>query len=271
MQSEAEPIMSAGIFPPKSILMQFAAYFPPSTNFSYILLRLHEISALNPRFMLCQLRDQASIADVIQPVTNLTTQDRITFCASPANTSQKGMDVILLAYARCVGDYSSGALLDIPELDIGVLDEEITLSQNCLERLEMLHKALVLYLWLSYRFAGVFINQAMAFYVKGLVEERIDKLLTEFSTSPHIRARMKKMRERSMRRIREMQPRSSEYEKEGFAAESKSTMDSTALKMGEELDFNAALAPEIAAVEATSVEIKEPCLGSSKGSRPISA
>ncbi|KAL9127789.1 MAG: hypothetical protein Q9217_003395 [Psora testacea] len=219
MENEAAPIMSAGIFPPTSVLIKFAAYFPPSTSFSYILLRLHEISLMHPRFTLCQLKDQIPIADVIQPVKNLTTQDRIIFCAAPANTRQKGMDVILAAFARCVGENSSGALLDIPELPLDILDEEITLDRNYLERLEKLHKALILYLWLSYRFAGVFINQAMAFYVKGLVEERIDKMLAEFSASPQIRERIRKMREKALERIHEMAESPSDNNENEFTAE----------------------------------------------------
>ncbi|KAL9096262.1 MAG: hypothetical protein Q9163_006460 [Psora crenata] len=209
MENEANPIMTAGIFPPTNVLMNFAAYFPPSTSFSYILLRLHEISLMHPRFNLCQLREHISIADVIQPVRNLTTQDRIIFCAAPVNTKQKGMNVILAAFAKCVGESSSGALLDIPEVPLEILDEEITLNRSNLDRMEMLHKALILYLWLSYRFAGVFVNQAMAFYLKGLVEERIDKLLAEFSASPQVRERIRKMREKALQRVREVVERSS--------------------------------------------------------------
>ena len=213
MQSDAEPIMSAGIFPPTSILMQFAAYFPPSISFSYILLRLHEISLLHPRFHLCHLKDKVAIADVIQPVQNLTLRDRITLCVAPVNPGkQDGMSAVVQAFAACVAENSSGALLDIPQLEIGLLDEEITLEPKYMDRLESLHKSLILYLWLSYRFAGVFINQAMAFYVKSLVEERIDKMLAEFSSSPQIRARIRRMRDKAIRQMQEMKELPSDEE-----------------------------------------------------------
>ena len=201
MQGELDPIMSAGIFPPTSILLKFATYFPPSTSFSYILLRLHELSLRHPRYHLCVLKDQIAIADTIQPIQNLSIHDRIVFCAAPVTLRNKDMPTILAAFARCVGDNSSGALLDIPELPLDILDEVIKPDRFYMERLESLHKALILYLWLSYRFAGVFINQAMAFHVKGLVEERIDKVLAEYSSSPAIRERIKKMREEALRQI----------------------------------------------------------------------
>ena len=201
LESELEPIMSAGIFPPTTILLQFAAYFPPSTSFSYILLRLHELSLRHPRYHLCILKDQVAIADTIQPVASLSIHDRIVFCAAPATLRSKNMAAIIAAFARCVGDNSSGALLDIPEIPLDILNKDIKPDRNSMELLESLHKALILYLWLSYRFAGVFINQAMAFHVKRLVEERIDKMLAEYSSSPAIRERIKIIREEARRQI----------------------------------------------------------------------
>lgn len=201
MNSDLSPIMSAGIFPPTAILLKFATYFPPSTSFSYILLRLHELSLRHPRYHLCVLKDQVAIADIIQPIKNLTTHDRIIFCAAPASVKSPGISPIVTAFAKCVGDNSSGALLDIHELPLDILDQQMTPDRLYMERLELLHKALILYLWLSYRFAGVFINQAMAFYVKRLTEDKIDKMLAEYSASPEIRKRIQRMREEALRQI----------------------------------------------------------------------
>ena len=198
MDSKLHPIMSAGIFPPIAVLLKFAIYFPPSTSFSYILLRLHELSLKHPRYHLCVLKDQVAIADTIQPIKNLTTHDRIIFCAAPASVKNHGIGPIVTAFAKCVGDRSSGALLEIKELPLEILDQEMTPDRAYMERLELLHKALILYLWLSYRFAGVFINQTMAFYVKRLTEDKIDKMLAEYSASPEIRKRIQRMREEAL-------------------------------------------------------------------------
>jgi ATP-dependent RNA helicase SUPV3L1/SUV3 len=59
---------------------------------------------------------------------------------------------------------------------------------------ETLHKALVLYLWLSYRFAGVFTSRPMASYVKELVEERIDKVLADYAHNEKFRQKLKKLK-----------------------------------------------------------------------------
>ena len=156
---------------------------------------------MHPRYHLCALRDQIQIADIIQPVRNLSTRDRIIFCAAPAALRVKGLPEIVAAFARCVGDNTSGALLNIPEINLDVLDEEIRIDRDYMSGLEGLHQALILYLWLSYRFAGIFINQAMAFYVKKLVEEKLDKMLAEYSSSKEIRKRIRKMREQALRQI----------------------------------------------------------------------
>jgi len=198
MQNEAQPILTAGIFPPASILQRFATYFPQDTPFSYILLRLHEITQLHPRFHLCSLHDQLGIADAIQPFKYLTISDRYAFCSAPVSLRDRGLPLILKAFARCVAEQAGGGLLDIPDLKLEVLDQEVTADKEYLRELETLHKALVLYLWLSYRFAGVFTSRPMASYVKELVEERIDKVLADYAHNEKFRQKLKKLRERSM-------------------------------------------------------------------------
>ena len=204
MATEAEPVMSAGIFPPTSVLIKFAAYFPPGTPFSYVLQRLHEVSSLHPRYHLCDIRDTINIADMLEEVRDLAIEDRIVFCAAPVAVHLAGFQPILVSFAKCVADSSKfpSSLLDIPNLPLEILDAPITKDREYLTKLETLHKALILYIWLSYRFAGVFTTQKMAFYVKGLVEAKIDKVLAQVSSS-----RKKKLRSlRQLAMLEELGP-----------------------------------------------------------------
>ncbi len=196
MQTEAEPIMTAGIFPPTAVLTRFAAYFPPGTPFSYILSRLHEISHLHPRYHLCNLRDQTAIADIIEPVQGLTIADRIVFCAAPASHRLPAFSDIVIAFAQCVAHNTGGTLLEMPNLKLEILDVKVSAEKDYLAGLETLHKALILYIWLSYRFVGVFQNQDMAFYIKGMVEERINDVLAQVSSSR--KQKMKTLRQLAM-------------------------------------------------------------------------
>ncbi|KAL9117050.1 MAG: hypothetical protein Q9187_006416 [Circinaria calcarea] len=200
MQTEAEPITSAGIFPPATILQKFATYFPPETPFSYVMLRLHEISRMHPRFHLCELRDQIGIADVLHPIKDLTVGDRISICAAPANLRDKDTPMMLTAFAKCVANQGGGSILEIPELNLEILDHEMTADKMYLSSLETLHKALVLYLWLSYRFSGIFTTQGLAFHVKTQVEEKIDKVLAGFSFNKNARDNIRRRRELSILR-----------------------------------------------------------------------
>ncbi|MCJ1394898.1 RNA helicase [Xylographa bjoerkii] len=212
MQSEAGPIPTAGIFPPDSIILKFSKYFSPETPFSYILLRLHEIARVHTRFHLCNLRAYIGTADLIQQVKGLTIADRISLCASPVDTKDPGAHKIILALARCIATQSGGNLLDIHELNLEILDQPVTADREYLKQLEGLHKSVVLYLWLSYRFIGVFPSQAMAFHVKGLTEEKIDKVLTEISLNKNFKNHLRKLREQAMLKAFQTQASLSENE-----------------------------------------------------------
>lgn len=191
MRNDAEPVMSAGIFPPTSIILRFSAFFPERTPFSYILLRLHELSLMHPRFHLCSLKDRIQIANVIGPVQNLTVSDKIIFCSAPADVT---LLPVLRAYAKCVATGEGGQLPDMPDLDLSILNEGFIKDKEYLSKLETLHKALVLYIWLSYRFAGVFSSRAMAFYVKGIVEKTIEAVLAEVSLTKGRSALIRKLK-----------------------------------------------------------------------------
>ncbi|KFY18319.1 hypothetical protein V493_08718 [Pseudogymnoascus sp. VKM F-4281 (FW-2241)] len=176
MSTEVEPLKTAGIFPASTLLQRFAAYFPKRTPLSYILLRLSESATLNPMFALCDFKEQLLLADVIEPF-NLTLQDQLIFIAAPATVRRKEQRPIIEALASIVANQSSTHLLEIPALDFELLDKPQTEGKEYLSSLEALHQGITLYLWLSYRFAGVFKNQALAFHIKSLVEEKINESL----------------------------------------------------------------------------------------------
>ncbi|KAK5696450.1 RNA helicase [Elasticomyces elasticus] len=198
MTAEPEPIRTAGLFPPASVLERFSSYFPPGTPFSYILMRLHELSQVHSRFHLCGLREQIWIADLIEPVQGLTISDRNVICSAPASKSEDMFRTLLPAYAKCIATQTGGGILNIPELPLETLEAEVSASREYLRSLERLHKGVVTYLWLSYRFAGIFTTRALAHHIKGLVEGRIEEVLGRFSFSEVQRRKMAEMRERAM-------------------------------------------------------------------------
>jgi ATP-dependent RNA helicase SUPV3L1/SUV3 len=213
MDQEPEPIETAGLFPPALIVERFANYFPPGTPFSYIMLRLHEISNVHPRFHLCALKDQLAIADVIHTVKDLSIPDRIIICSAPTNMRDEGEREFLHALAECIAEGKSGELLDLPKLPIEVLDQEPTAERKYLYSLEQLHKMIVAYLWLSYRFPHVFTTRKLANHVKQLTEDAIERTLIQFSWSD-IRGKRREQRRDAMRELQEQERASKQARKD---------------------------------------------------------
>lgn len=193
MSTDVEPLKTAGIFPPSTILQKFAAYFPKGTPLSYIMLRLNVLATLNPMFTLCDYNEQLLLADMIEPF-NLTLQDQLVFIAAPANVKRREQRPIIEALAAIIANRSSTDLLEIPALDIELLDETQTEGKQYLSKLEALHQGITLYLWLSYRFAGVFRSQALAFHIKSLVEEKINESLANVPFEEHRRRMMQALK-----------------------------------------------------------------------------
>lgn len=196
MGREPEPIKTAGLFPPSLIVERFANYFPPGTPFSYILLRLHEISEIHPRFHLCGLKEQLTIADAIHTVKGLSIQDRIMITSAPCNMRNDGEKKFLRTLAECIAEGRTAHLLELPNLPLDVMDEPARGDRDYLYSLEQLHKMVVLYLWLSYRFPNVLSTRPLAEYTKKLLEDQIEDTLQRFSHT-ELRKAQKEKRERA--------------------------------------------------------------------------
>lgn len=179
-QKEAPPLEHACVQPPVFAVEQFARFFSPETPFSFILQRIRDLAQVSDRFQLSTPKESFEVADIIQPYA-LSVQDRCVFITAPCSLRDPGQRDVLRAMARCVAEMKGGHLLDIAELDLEILDatrDTYPLGPaQYLCRLESLHKAITLYLWLSYRYVGIFTSQELAFHVKDLVEAKITDYL----------------------------------------------------------------------------------------------
>lgn len=227
LRRDAEPIKSAGILPPPLIVRQFAAYFPYGTPFSYILLRLHEIAKKHERFHLCTLKDQVLVADAIQSVDGLSIDDRLTFCAAPCGVKDPHERSFLKELAQCLANRQGGELLSLnpANLDLGLLGTEAHPKREYLKRIERLHKQIGLYLWLSYRFSGVFTSRNLAFYVKSLVERKFEQALAKFSFTEEQLRRRALLKEQSVL-LQQMKQQSLWETEQSEQEESNSVVDS---------------------------------------------
>lgn len=200
MKREAKSIKTAGLIPPPEVIERFASYFPPGTPFSYILLRMNEFAEMHPRFHMCSMKENLTLADEIHTVRNLTTKERIILCAAPLSTRSATERRFLRLMAECIADHKSGHLLDLEGVPWEVMDTKRSGSRQYMYGLEQLHKVIVGYLWLSYRFPNVFVSRTLANYAKKLVEDEIAKTLNDFSFVEQARAKMLRNRSQARRR-----------------------------------------------------------------------
>ncbi|TVY80588.1 ATP-dependent RNA helicase suv3 [Lachnellula suecica] len=202
MKTVVPPLKAAGILPTADVILRFVKLFPAETPLSYILVRLNELCTLTPQFFMCQLKEQLEVADLLHPY-KMSILDRVAFLTAPATLREPGFASVLVEFAQSVSQNSGGELLDMKSIPLEVLEKGIHDDaegvKGYLRKAELLHKALTLYLWLSYRFAGVFRSQALAFHVKGLVEEKIDECLAD------IRYDIKDMRKKNLYQHKIMQ------------------------------------------------------------------
>ena len=203
-KSDIKPIQTAGIKPPNFVVERFASYFPAKVSFSFILSRLREMCRLSDRFHLCNFEESIEIADTIEEYP-LSLYDRTLFLNCPSYLSDPRNVLMLKAMAECLASMKNGNLVDIPQMDLEILQvsrEVMNVTPHeYLMRLESLHKSLTLYLWLSYRCEGVFQSQPLAFHVKQLVEDKIAEHLAHLNHGEgELTKRRARMRELARRR-----------------------------------------------------------------------
>lgn len=227
-KQDPEPIKTAGIQIPPSLLERFSAYFPPNTPLSYIIIRLRDIAHVSSRYHMCSFAEMADVADLIQPYP-MSIFDRCVFLNAPVALRENDGKKVLQAFAKCASEMSGGHLLEIPGLNLEILEETRESfpggPANYLRELEAFHKAITLYLWLSYRYSGVFRSQGLAFHVKKLVEDKIDECLgdidfTEESRQARVSRSRRQVKERDLRKgVFDGQPEEPEHEALGTWAE----------------------------------------------------
>lgn len=210
MASDPEPMTSAGIQPPAYIIERFARYYPAGTPFAYLLIRLNELAKTSGRFHLCDLRQAIAIADAIEPVEGLTTTDKLIFVSSPIEP-RKNESALARTYAQLIAQNKGVSIAEIKELDLELLKEDYTANRGYLQKLEALHKGVIVWMWLSYRFMGIFINRELAAHVKEMVEKRIEDVLQRMSFDFN---NMKKRRERAILDMLENEAKQEEGEEQ---------------------------------------------------------
>ncbi|KJZ74547.1 hypothetical protein HIM_06143 [Hirsutella minnesotensis 3608] len=187
MQSRPRNIEKAAFFPPAGVIERFASYFPLGTPLSWILHCINATATVSPQYHLNIPRDILELADQLQDLP-LSIYDRLTFCHLPVSLRTAGSTglSVLRALATIVAEYRVGHILSIKEIPLEHLELDVDkfvgsgskdTALAYLSSMEQLHVAINQYVWLSYRFAGMFPSRALAFHIRSLVEEKLIEAL----------------------------------------------------------------------------------------------
>lgn len=149
MSTTPRPLKTAGILPSTTHIEEFAALFPPKTSFHEILQHLQAHTATTQSlFHLCSFNDHLKVARALHSIPKLSVAERLQFCMAPI-PKDPAVQCAALEMAQRLADNRDAGPLKIESLDLEVLDIENPSLPKELRRLEGLHKALLLYLWLS--------------------------------------------------------------------------------------------------------------------------
>lgn len=184
---EPPPLRAAGAMPNDTVFQRISRYFPYDVSFKYLINRVMAMVEVHPLFFLCKTRSQLEIAGVLDKCHDLSIDDRLIFMAAPIADRDTILVNAAKGFVRCVATNTCGRLLDIPELNLHVLEAPVSGAKEYMNELESLHKSLILYLWLSYRTGGIFTDRTLATHVKEMVEERMMRALAEFSSNKKLR------------------------------------------------------------------------------------
>ncbi|RMZ75889.1 hypothetical protein DV738_g5207, partial [Chaetothyriales sp. CBS 135597] len=194
LNTDAKPIQHAGIMPPGQYLDEVASRLPEGLPFEYLLSRVCQAASTNPRHKICDIRAQLATARAIESVQGLDLTQRLALSAAPVDLRSGDGAQVLLAFATCIAQGKEVTIADVPEIPLETLDREPQFNKAYLGSLEVLHKAIILYCWLGYRFSYVFKDLDMAFHAKQMTEERINTCLSHFSADLLWRKRLERMK-----------------------------------------------------------------------------
>ncbi|PWW72245.1 hypothetical protein C7212DRAFT_302558 [Tuber magnatum] len=172
-----KPIPTAGILPASSQVEEFASLYPPNRELSFLLKTMDEAMCTAELFHVCRVEEQIKTAKLLEGIRGLRVSEKLQFCMAPIGNDPRVQEA-LRSMAECVGSNKDGSFLKIPNVDIEVLDIDKPGSMPVLQRLESLHKTILAWLWLSWRFPATFAPRETVQELKGICEQKIDIALS---------------------------------------------------------------------------------------------
>ncbi|TPX30918.1 hypothetical protein SmJEL517_g05631 [Synchytrium microbalum] len=172
LKSPVVPIRTAGLHP---LLEQIEAFKSrlPDTPLALLLDYFEHLALANigSGYFLCNLRTQKALATLLERLT-LSFSDRYTMIMAPVNPED---GKLVEAMGKFASAHSTGYEVRLREI-VPKPHGQIATSEE-LRRLESIHKIIMLFLWLSYRFPKTFVDMDHAWILKSEYEYLITDAL----------------------------------------------------------------------------------------------
>jgi ATP-dependent RNA helicase SUPV3L1/SUV3 len=196
------PITRATLDIPMTTIQALSSLLAPETTFAQLLEQASQLAVLPPKMTLTENRHRTQLSDVVEPLRDfLTLSEMETFSFAPVNQrdprSVAVFEKVVLAYAKqgrvdLLECYTGSGLIKALEMVEATLDTLPPLPPiegigrrlltppvivTSIPSLETLHKTLVMYIWLSFRFDVAFPDRPLAVEIKERVEVVLDQCL----------------------------------------------------------------------------------------------
>ncbi|CAG8568500.1 40_t:CDS:10 [Cetraspora pellucida] len=162
MEAPHKDLEMAGLQPTMEMVELFAHQLPDVKEFAILLEKFEDLARVDGQYFLCNFHTQKLIANTIELIP-MTIPERFIFVTGPINTSDQ----------RRPCNISK----------IVTLPENVPHNDEMLGDLESVHRTLMLYLWLSYKFSDTFVDVDLAREMKLRCETIIHDALQKLKTS----------------------------------------------------------------------------------------
>lgn len=176
-----QTLKKAILFPPLHIQELFASFFRPGTSLALIIRRFQKLSKTTGLYSILDTTQQEAILELLESISDLTVSERLILSAAPVKIKDSEVISAFMAFATIISLGKPKTILEIPEVNLECLDCNADLDLRQLERLEVLHKMLLIFLWLSNRFPAILLSGPECQEVKETCENLINKNLSRIN------------------------------------------------------------------------------------------
>lgn len=152
ISAENPMLTDAILWPPWKVFERFAQEFPDGTPLGTILSQFAEVGKTSPHYRLVESEAQVVLAQAIEHLRNIDLESRYSITFAPIGVrSQDQMDMFV-RFAEVLST-ATPVTIESPSLKfpLWVLDKkEYKMTSSKLHTLEVIHKLIMCYCWLSY-------------------------------------------------------------------------------------------------------------------------